>query len=404
MKIHGLDATILKPKNDLGKLAILLPSFLDTKNYNHIKFLEKELNSIGYFTISFDPTGVWESDGTIEQYNMSQYLRDLENVIKFAKSKNKFDEIVLIGHSVGGQVAIFYASEHPEINTVISIMTVFEDSLVKNWKEDSLRYSKRDLPNDPKSFKDFAIPFTYKKDKLKYNLDEALKNYKNNILVISGNSDTKADPKNVKKVYDMANEPKKYININGISHDYRQNIQEVKAVNKKIIDYLYILNKVTIVDENDNIIGYKNRNLIRREDIYRANGLWITNSKNEILLAQRKFTKKNDPGKWGPAVAGTIEVEESYRKNIIKEAYEELGLKNIKPIKGSKYRRYGEHNYFVQRFCLKVNKKISEFRIAENEVEQIKWYNQDALLKLIKEKPEIFVKTLPDWINEFNNK
>jgi len=58
-----------------------------------------------------------------------------------------------------------------------------------------------------------------------------------------------------------------------------------------------------IVNEQDEIIGYKPRREITPEDIYRVSALWIENSKWEILLAQRGFMKTNGPGKWWAAVA-----------------------------------------------------------------------------------------------------
>lgn len=80
-----------------------------------------------------------------------------------------------------------------------------------------------------------------------------------------------------------------------------------------------------VVDDNDNIIGYKSKAAIDKDDLrYRVSALWITNSKREILLARRSYTKRHDPGKWGPAAAGTVEKGESYKDNIKKEAKEEL--------------------------------------------------------------------------------
>ena len=60
-----------------------------------------------------------------------------------------------------------------------------------------------------------------------------------------------------------------------------------------------------IVDETDNIIGYKLRNEIDfKKDYYRIGCLWLKNPKGEVLLAQRLLTKDKEPGKWGPSVAG----------------------------------------------------------------------------------------------------
>lgn len=159
--------------------------------------------------------------------------------------------------------------------------------------------------------------------------------------------------------------------------------------------------KNIIVDENDKIIWYKLRKNIQEKDIYRASALWITNSKNEILLAQRSFKKINSPGQWWPAVSWTLAKGETYLKNIIKETKEELGVYNIKPIKWKKTRRYWKYNHFTQWFTLKLDKKIEEFIIQEEEVEKIEWLPEKEFLMKIKSRPEEFVNGLVTVINNF---
>lgn len=94
---------------------------------------------------------------------------------------------------------------------------------------------------------------------------------------------------------------------------------------------------VTIVDEQDNILGVKARDDLGSKDIVRISVLWIENSKGQVLLQQRSLAKKTGPGKWGPAVAGTVESHETYASNIIKEAEEEIGLTGITPIEVGKH-------------------------------------------------------------------
>ncbi len=159
--------------------------------------------------------------------------------------------------------------------------------------------------------------------------------------------------------------------------------------------------KIIIVDEDDNIIGHKDREFVKQEDIYRVSALWITNSNGEILLARRALTKSHNPGKWGPAVAGTVEEGESYSDNIIKEAEEEIGLKNIKPLTGPKIRRSGEYNYFGQWYLLEIDKPINEFMIDRNKVESIKWFSKKDLLKEIQDHPDKFLENMKQYIELF---
>ena len=152
--------------------------------------------------------------------------------------------------------------------------------------------------------------------------------------------------------------------------------------------------KIIIVDEDDNIIGLKERGTLNSEDIYRVSALWIINSKNEVLLAQRAFTKKNHPGLWGPAVAGTNDKGETYESNIIKEAEEEIGIKNISPLEIRKVKANSKYNHFTTWFLLKIDKEISEFKKQDEEVEALKWIPIEELRKAFKNSPEKYLKSM----------
>jgi len=100
-------------------------------------------------------------------------------------------------------------------------------------------------------------------------------------------------------------------------------------------------------------------------------------------------------------VAGTVEDGENYKENIIKEAEEELGLKNIKFEKGSKLRVTGKHNYFAQWYILTIDKPVEEFNIQENEVAEIKWFSKEEFCKLFKENPSDFLEKMGDYVERF---
>src|SRR3989344_8714359 len=160
--------------------------------------------------------------------------------------------------------------------------------------------------------------------------------------------------------------------------------------------------RIPIVNEQDEIIGYKDRKDRNKVDIARITGLWLWNEKGEALLAQRSFNKKMHPGMWGPAVAGTVEEGETYASNIIKEAEEEIGLKNLRPVLDQKLRRTTQHAYFVQWFVATINSDYPLVR-QDSEVEAIKWFSKEELLKAIKESPEVFLYSLKETAEYFFN-
>lgn len=164
------------------------------------------------------------------------------------------------------------------------------------------------------------------------------------------------------------------------------------------------MTKIIIVDENNEIIGSKERFEVCLPDIYRATGLWITNSKGEILLAQRSFNKSHDPGKWGPAVSGTVEEGETYEENIQKEAREELGVSDLELVEGPVTRKRGVHDRFSQWFFAELDQDIADFRIQKDEVEQIKWFTRQELEIEIAENPEHFLQSIPERLKQFTNR
>ena len=232
MKINGISTTINIPNKSDNKLAILMPGYLDSKDYDHFKFLGIELANIGYLAIAFNPTGTWDSDGSVENYSISQYLKDIETVIKYAENQNgkEFSEIALLGHSLGGQTALLYGSNHEKISAVIGIMpsaSVFKVGSVQRampkWLEDGFRNSKRDLPNNPAEIKEFKIPYSFFEDRTNYDVFETIKNYNNDLLLIAGETDVIIKPESVQEICDKATNcsRKEMVTVPGIGHDYR---------------------------------------------------------------------------------------------------------------------------------------------------------------------------------------
>lgn len=148
--------------------------------------------------------------------------------------------------------------------------------------------------------------------------------------------------------------------------------------------------KTVIVNDKDEIVSYKNRELIKSNDIYRVSALWIINSQEQILFAKRSFNKINNPGKWGPAVSGTVEENENYLNNIIKETREEIGidLTQYSFEKIEKIYTDGKYNFFCQWYLLKEDIDINNLEIQKDEVEEIKWMNKEKFRNNLKKNPK----------------
>lgn len=151
---------------------------------------------------------------------------------------------------------------------------------------------------------------------------------------------------------------------------------------------------VTLVDEQDNVIGSKDRTTLTENDRWRIITIWIFNDKGELLIAKRSMDKRTDPGKWGPSVAGTLEYGDSYLETAKRELKEELGvdtpLRELKlMMHDSDVGQRANMNYVGT-----INLPISEFTMQQEEVDGLAWIPMEILLEETESKPEKYVKAM----------
>lgn len=154
---------------------------------------------------------------------------------------------------------------------------------------------------------------------------------------------------------------------------------------------------IPVVNEKDEIIEYKNRaDLNPSADIVRSASLWITNRNGDILIAQRKYTKRNNPGKWSEAVGGTVEGEDDYESTMLREAEEEIGLKVDSYEIGPKQYVSSPTRYFVQWYQTIIDEPIEAFHPQEEELERLAWISEDQFIKELKNTPEKYIDEMQE--------
>jgi 8-oxo-dGTP pyrophosphatase MutT (NUDIX family) len=154
--------------------------------------------------------------------------------------------------------------------------------------------------------------------------------------------------------------------------------------------------KIAIVNEFDEVIGAKLYKEVGRDEIYRVSSVWVvvpSGKGYKVLIAQRKLTKKHDPGKWGPSAAGTVEEGETYEINAVKELGEEVGLTGatLTPMDEKSKFCDGEHKFFLKRFIAMGDWRESDFVKQDSEVEDLKLVDIDELIADIRQNPAKFL-------------
>ncbi len=160
---------------------------------------------------------------------------------------------------------------------------------------------------------------------------------------------------------------------------------------------------VTLVDENDNPVGTKDRALLGEDDRWRIVTVWVLNSNNELLIAKRSMNKKTNPGKWGPSVAGTVEDGDSYRETALREVQEEIGV-TLSLIDGALIMHDEDLGSRANKnFIAHTELPIEAFTIQAEEVDAIAWISIPELLREIKEIPEKYLLGMESIIGVIEN-
>ena len=200
---------------------------------SHVDFLASK----GYFALSFDPPGTWESPGEISLYSTQNYLKAINEIIEYFGNR----PTVAMGHSRGGAMAMLAGITNAHVTHIISAMSHYSPSLSdKKPDENGMYVSYRDLPPGTERTnekKRFDLPASYFNDPTDYSgLDVCTKSK----LFFYGTRDVLVTPIEVKKMYDSAGKPKKLVPLDS-EHDYRIHPDIIEQVNRTVGDFLNLV-------------------------------------------------------------------------------------------------------------------------------------------------------------------
>lgn len=230
-------ATYVKGDENAPKLAIAIPGRLDTKDYAHLRSHVDYLAGKGYFALSFDPPGTWESPGGIELYTTTNILEAINGIIEHFGNR----PTVLIGHSRGGSNAMLAGTTNPHVTHFVAIMSHHGPSTVGlPADKQSSTQTTRDLPpgtSRTEERKPFALPYAYFEDQSRYDALPALRTCTKPKLFFYGTKDVLVSEEDVKASYEASAEPKELHALNS-EHDYRLHPEIIDEVNQTIGAFL----------------------------------------------------------------------------------------------------------------------------------------------------------------------
>ena len=154
--------------------------------------------------------------------------------------------------------------------------------------------------------------------------------------------------------------------------------------------------KLTIYNEENCPIGTMDRKeAINKGLLVEGVQLWIINpNTNQVLMQRRSRNKHSNPGKIDVSVSGHVKPNETATQAILREASEEIGLKDSEKLFSQiqkfaqnqiDLRQYGRQgNYVMTYFVAFLENSLKEYIKDTEEVEELFFMNYQELKRRVR--------------------
>ncbi len=206
----------------LGKrphnFAIFAHCFTCNKNFQAVRNISLALTQEGFGVLSFDFTGLGESEGDFADTNFTSNVDDLIAAADFLTS-NYQAATLLIGHSLGGAAAIFAASKIDSIQALVTIGAPADPAHIQHLLKDK----KEDIETTGKARvniggRDCMVKKQFLDDLKDQSLSKILKQLRKSILIAHSPQDKIVDIENAASLYEAAHHPKSFVSLDGADH------------------------------------------------------------------------------------------------------------------------------------------------------------------------------------------
>lgn len=208
----------LPPDSKPHNYAIFAHCFTCNKNFTAVRRISRALAAEGFGVLSFDFTGLGESEGEFADTNFSSSVDDLVCAAEFLRTNFKPAGLI-VGHSLGGAAAILAASRLEEIKAVVTVGAPSTPAHVRHLLENDM---SEIVANDEALVSIGGRPFTIKQqfieDLEKHDLREVVRQMRKAFLFMHSPQDNVVGIDNAALLYEAARHPKSFISLDGADH------------------------------------------------------------------------------------------------------------------------------------------------------------------------------------------
>jgi pimeloyl-ACP methyl ester carboxylesterase len=122
----------------LGPTIVLCHGMMSAKEGTKQKAFARTLQKSGFSVLRFDFSVCGESEGRFEEITFAQEVDDLRSAVAWVRQRDA-GPIGLVGSSMGGAVAILYASRDPGVKALVTLAAVGNPARLADRMEDLKR-------------------------------------------------------------------------------------------------------------------------------------------------------------------------------------------------------------------------------------------------------------------------
>ena len=149
---------------------------------------------------------------------------------------------------------------------------------------------------------------------------------------------------------------------------------------------------VEVLEENGEAKGFSiDKSIAHQQGICHGISAVAIIDNGRVLLQKRSKNKKIEPNKWDLSSAGHIDYNEPKEEAMVREIKEELGLDvnedELELIDNNliKFQLKDTYlNHFTYLFIIRKNINIRDVKISKEEVSEIRFFNKQEYLDLLK--------------------
>ena len=213
-----LSGQLDEPEGPALDYAIFAHCFTCTRKSLAAVRISKALTARGLAVLSFDFTGLGQSDGEFADSSFSGNIRDLVAAASAMKAAGIAPSL-LIGHSFGGGAVLAAAGDLPMVKAVVTLGAPFDVNHIKRQFGNDLAKLEAEGEAEVRlGGRPFKIKKAFIDDLARHDQAQRIRALKRSLLILHAPLDQHVGIENAQLIFEAALHPKSFISLDGADH------------------------------------------------------------------------------------------------------------------------------------------------------------------------------------------